>query len=107
MTIAQKILQSTRMIHLCLLFAAVAYLVLPLLVGGPKSQMDSQVVVAALGVVALSNLGAAIFSEVAWFSRQAKRCAKTPRTKPLLCDGARALFSLSFFAKVWSCSAWC
>jgi len=61
MTIAQKSLQATRVIYVALLFAAIAYLAIPLLVAPTHSREPSLVFVLALGVVALSTLGVAAF----------------------------------------------
>lgn len=61
MTVAQKTLQAARLIHLALLFAAFAYLALPFVVGAPKTTVPPPAVVMAMGLVAVSTMGAAYF----------------------------------------------
>ena len=59
MTTAEKTLRAVRLVHLALLFAAVAYLVLPLAVSRPMTQTPSLVVILAMGAVAFSGIAGA------------------------------------------------
>jgi len=59
MTSAEKVLRAMRLVHIGLLFAASAYLALPLLVGGPMTTKAPVVVILALGAVAFSSLAGA------------------------------------------------
>lgn len=64
MTLAQKTLQTVRLIHLALLFAAFAYLALPLVVGAPKTTVPPAAMILAMGFVSVSTMGAAYFIRV-------------------------------------------
>jgi len=61
MMLAQRSLQSARLIHFALLFATVAYTAIPFLTGPPKVQPPSAILLFALGIVSLSSLTAGFF----------------------------------------------
>jgi hypothetical protein len=61
MTIAQKALQAVRIIHLACLGTAVAYLILPLVYAPASRQEFPPVFALALGILALSIMGAAVY----------------------------------------------
>ena len=60
MTTAEKTLRAMRLIHFALLFAAAAYLVLPLAVSRPITRTPSLVVILAMGAVAFSGVAGAV-----------------------------------------------
>jgi F0F1-type ATP synthase membrane subunit c/vacuolar-type H+-ATPase subunit K len=78
MTIAQNSLRVARLIHLGLLFAAFAYLVLPLYVRPPDLKPPDFVFVLALGVVALSAMGAGIFIRARLVQPASERLRSNP-----------------------------
>jgi len=78
MTIAQRTLQAARVIHLGLLIAALAYLALPLLVGAPKTTVPPAALVAAMGFVAVSALGAASFIRARLVQPAGEKLATNP-----------------------------
>lgn len=57
----QKALQVARVFHAAMLFAAIVYLVLPLVIRERPSEMPDAVIPAVVGAVALVTLGAAAF----------------------------------------------
>jgi hypothetical protein len=61
MSLAQKSLQSARIIHVALLFAALAYVVVALYVASPAKGQVPKAVVGGLGLGAFSLLVVAIF----------------------------------------------
>ncbi|HUI51426.1 MAG TPA: hypothetical protein VLX60_06565 [Terriglobales bacterium] len=61
MTLAQRNLQSTRLIHLSFLFAAVAYTAIPFLIALPKAAPPSAVIIGAFAVISISTLAAGFF----------------------------------------------
>jgi hypothetical protein len=64
MSLAQKSLQSARIIHVALLFAALAYVVVAVYVASPAKGAVPMVVVGGLGFGALSLLAVAVFFRV-------------------------------------------
>lgn len=61
MTLAQRNLQSARLIHFALLFAAVAYTAIPFLIHPPTVQPPTTILILAFGVVSFSALAAGFF----------------------------------------------
>ncbi len=61
MSLAQKSLQSARIIHIALLFAAIAYVVVAWYVASPAKGAVPIAAVGGLGIGAVSLLGVAVF----------------------------------------------
>jgi len=78
MTLAQKTLQTGRLIHLALLFAAFAYLALPLLVGTPKTTVPPAPMIMAMGFVSVSTMGAAYFIRARLVQPASEKLAGNP-----------------------------
>lgn len=61
MTIAQKNLQSARLVHIAFVFAAAIYVAIPFLIGPTHAQSATTPIILALGLVALSTGAAGLF----------------------------------------------
>jgi len=61
MTLAQRNLQSARLIHVAFLFAAIAYTAIPFLISLPAVHPPTTVLILAFGVVSFSALAAGFF----------------------------------------------
>lgn len=95
MTIAQKTLRVVRIIHLAMLFAAFAYVAVPLMVAPVQAQPPDLVFVLALGVVAFSALGAAVFIRARLAKPASERLQVNPEDKAAAAQWQRGVI-LSF-----------
>ncbi len=81
LSVAQKTLRVARIIHLALLFAAIAYVVIPVMVAPTVSQAPDPMFVLAFGLVALSALGAGLFIRARLMKPAAEKLAADPDDK--------------------------
>ena len=85
MNAAQKTLRSVRVLHTVFPLAAILYIALPMAVVRNSDRQVSQVIVLALGVAALGNIGIAFF----YRSRMIRPAADHLRENPDAGDAAR------------------
>lgn len=80
-SIAQKTLRITRIIHLALLFAAVAYIAIPMMVAPAITQSPDTVFVLVLSIVALSAIGAGVFIRARLMKPAVEKLEANPEDK--------------------------
>ena len=82
MTTAEKTLRAMRLVHFALLFAAAAYLVLPLVMSRPMMTRPPLVVILGMGVVAFSGLAGAALLRARLVEPSAEALSQNPEDLP-------------------------